>query len=195
MGRPAHCQPVTRSSSPPPSKSTSVSAVTQCYPRQPGKRLWRSNQLCLNTECDGSHYSKSRTAKALTTIDYLNIACISCRGFHAHLCCVCLRREEVDCSPVVYWYCLSFMMTTTIFPRKCHCAVISPFSLPHSFSRVTIFVSRHFVQKQVYKITHIMPCLYFIIVFQNLLKNIRRQFPLEREINLYIGLLYTVYCP
>lgn len=58
----------------PPSKSTSVSAVTQSYPRQPRKRLWRSNQLWLNTECDGSHYSKSVTATALTTIDYRNIA-------------------------------------------------------------------------------------------------------------------------
>lgn len=122
--RPAHCQPITRSSPPPPSKSTSLSAVTQCYPRQPGKRLWRSNQLWLNTECDGSHYSKSRTAKALTTIDYLNIACIRCGGSRAHLPCICLRREEVDCPEVVYWYCLSFMMTRTIFPRQCHTVLL-----------------------------------------------------------------------
>lgn len=135
--RPAHCQPITRSSLPPPSKSTSLSAVTQCYPRQPGKRLWRSNQLWLNTECDGSHYSKSGTAKALTTIDYLNIACIRSGGFRAHLRCDCLRREEVDCPPRLYWYCLSFMMTRTIFlikvPRR---VIISQFSLPCSFSRV-----------------------------------------------------------
>ena len=85
MGRPAHCRPVTRSSPPPPTKSTSVSAVTQSYPRQPRKRLWRSNQLWLNAECDGSHYSKSSTATALTTIDYLNIACVRCRGSRAHL--------------------------------------------------------------------------------------------------------------
>lgn len=119
---PAHCQPITRSSSPPPSKSTSLNTVTQCYPRQPGKRLWRSNQLWLNTECDGSHYSKSRTAKALMTIDYLNIACIRCGGCHAHLPCICRRRQEVDCPPLVYWYCLSFMMTGTIFSKKMpHC--------------------------------------------------------------------------
>lgn len=192
MCRPAHCQRVTRSSPPPPSESTSVSAVTQCYPRQPGKRLWRSNQLWLNTECDGSHYSKSRTAKALTTIDYLNIACIRCRGFYAHLCCVCLRREEVDCPPVVYWYCLSFMMTRTIFPRKCHCAVISQFSPPHGFSHVAIFVSRYCVQKQGYRIT--LPCLYFIIVFQNPLKQIRWPIPTgEGDIFVYITGVYTVH--
>ncbi len=142
--RPAHCQPITRSSPPPPSKSTSLSAVTQCYPRQPGKRLWRSNQLWLNTECDGSHYSKSRTAKALTTIDYLNIACIRCRGFCAHLPCICLRREEADCPPLVYWYCLSFMMTRTIFPMKCHTVLLFlNFLFLAAFLLSAIFVSRY----------------------------------------------------
>lgn len=99
----------------PPSKSTSLSAVTRRYQRQPGKRLWRSNQLWLNTECTGSHYSKSRAARALTTIDCLNIACIGCRSSCAHLLWVSLRRQEVDCPPLVYWYFLSFMMTGTIF--------------------------------------------------------------------------------
>lgn len=69
----AHSQTSARSFPVPPSTGTSVSAVTQCYPRQPGKRLWRSNQLWLNTEYHSSHYSKSRTAVAPTTIDYPNI--------------------------------------------------------------------------------------------------------------------------
>lgn len=124
MGRPACCQSIARSSPQPLSKSTSLSAVTLCYPRQPGKRLWRSNQLWLNTKYDGSHYSKSRTAKALTTIDYLNIACIGYGGFHAHLRHIWLRREEVDCPSVVYWYWLSFMMSRTIFQRKCQNALL-----------------------------------------------------------------------
>lgn len=183
IDHPAHCKPITRSSPPPLSKSTSLSAVTQSYPRQPGKRLWRSNQLWLNTECDGSHYSKFRTAEALTTIDYLNIACVPCRRCHAHLLWFCLRREEVECPPLVYWYSLSFMMTKTIFLRKCHVAVISKCFPLYSFSHVTIFLSIHCVrmlyelyqmfhelawaQKQGYQITHTLPCFFCKIVFQN----------------------------
>lgn len=128
MGRLAHCRPVTRSYPPPPlfpsSESTSLSAVTQRYTRQPGGRLFRSNQLCLNTECDGSHYTKSSTAKALTTIDYLNITCIRCRVAHTHICCSCPWREEVDCPPVLYRYCLSFLMTRTVFHRTCHSVLL-----------------------------------------------------------------------
>lgn len=51
------------------------------------------------------------------TIDYLNIACIRCWGCCAHLPCICLRGQEVDCPPL-YWYCLSYMMTGTIFSEK-----------------------------------------------------------------------------
>lgn len=193
MGCPAHCQTITRSSPLPPSKSTSLSAVTQCYPRQPGKRLWRSNQLWLNTECDGSHYSKSRTAKALTTIDYLNIACIGCGGFHAHLPCVCLRREEVDCPPVVYWYCLSFMMTRAIFQRKRQNVLLFLNFLFLTAFFMSLFLYQDiactccmngikylffnkvvWTQKQGYQMTHSLSCLYCIVSFQNPLKHIRR---------------------
>lgn len=107
------------------------------------RRLWRSNQLWLNTECDGSHYSKSRTAKALTTIDYLNIACIRCGGFRIYLPCICLKREEVDCPPLVYWYCLSFMMTGTIFPKKCHTVLLFPNFFFLTAFLMSIFVSRY----------------------------------------------------
>lgn len=163
MPRPAHCRPIARSSPAPPSKSTSLSAVTQCYPRQPGKRLWRSNQLRLNTECDGSHYSKFRAAKALTTIDYLNIRC---RGFHARHLWVALRGEEVDCPPLVYWYCLSFKMTKTILPRKCHTAVVSCFSPVKLLS--CCHLSSYCVCRlyELYQMFHEL-CLCCIIVFQN----------------------------
>lgn len=138
MGRPARCQPITRSSPPPPSKSTSLSAVIQCYPRQPGKRLWRSNQLWLNTECDGSHYSKSRTAKALTTIDYLNIACIGCEGFHAHLPQVRLRRGSGVSSSSLLILSLIYDDRDNISEEMPGCAVISQFSLPYSVPHVAI---------------------------------------------------------
>lgn len=137
--RPAHCQHITRSSSPPPSKGTSLNTVTQCYPRQPGKRLWRSNQLWLNTECDGFHYSKSRTAKALMTIDYLNIACIRCGGFHAHLSCICLRRGSGLSSTCLLILPFIYDDRDYISDKMPHCTGISQFSLPYSFSRVAIF--------------------------------------------------------
>lgn len=54
------------------------------------------------------------------TIDYLNIACIRCWGCCAHLPYICLRGQEVDCPPL-YWYCLSYMMTGTIFSGKKNC--------------------------------------------------------------------------
>lgn len=86
--------------------------------------------------------------------------------------------------------------------------LVSQFSLPYSFSHLAIFVFRYRVHilrelvfhevactlKQGYQITHILPCMYSIIVFQNPIKHITigGLFPLEMEIYLFI-LKFTVH--
>lgn len=111
---PSHVQPQR-----PRSKSTSLITVTRCYLWQPAKRLWRSNQLWLNTKCDGPPTTVNPALpKRWWRLIALILLVYAVEAACAHLPCICLGRQEVDCPPLVYWYCLSFMMTGTIFLKK-----------------------------------------------------------------------------
>lgn len=101
-----------------------------------------------------------------------------------------LSIEDLTCPSLVYWYCLSFTMTATIFLRKCHWAGLFSISFFLKTLLMSPFPLRDFMyETRVIRLHVLCPAQALLLLSRIHLYKLRGPSPSDKEI--YLCILYT----